>query len=486
MEAFMANQNSVHPVKAILIANFRTQSRNALFLALVWLVATIALATFCQFASAQPQQYSALEVAEKYRTQLPPYNADEETIASYKKDNRDAERNQRDSYGKVRDILTGSGNVSDPIINEYFNGFEFPYMTTLDNRVLSQLGERRTKFIKDFLNSNVSGGVRSGFIDLTIAATQKICADSSLHPAARLNAVYLMGMLDQIAPVRSPLQLPVPSTAAFDSLRKILDSTDDKSFPNYLKVAALAGIQRHVEIDRLVGNQIAAADKQALLQKAAAFLDDPKNDDLSYWLKRRGMQLIGLIGDPRLIDRVIAVLTHSKRSESSTLPPTCWPRTPKHRLRSPNIWPLHLKKNPNRSRNRSTSSFSMSCYSKTLICLKPERITRQTNRQKRGPHFLAVTEWVVAAAEVLQAAVAVAALPVVLRAVVPRVVAPQVVLLAAVENSVAGVEEEVRAWAWVWVPVVLPVAGVDSALALVQAVAYFQAQPLSCLFTSST
>jgi hypothetical protein len=308
MEAFMAYQNSVHPVKAILISNYHSHNRNMSLVALVWLIAAMVSATFCQIASAQNQQYAALEVAEKYRVQLAPYDADDAEISVYKKDNRDSERNQRESLAKVKAILNSNGNIADPIVSEYFDGFEFPSMTTLDERVLSKLGERRTKFIKDYLNSNVTGNARNGLIDLTIAATQKICADSSLHPAARLNAVYLMGILDQVAPIRNPVQLPVPSKAAFDSLRRILDSADAKSFPEYLKVAALAGIQRHVEIDRLVGGQITAANKQALLQKAKAFLDEQKTDDLSYWLKRRGMQLIGLIGDPGSIDRVLAVL----------------------------------------------------------------------------------------------------------------------------------------------------------------------------------
>ncbi len=304
----MAHQNSVHPAKTILISSIHSHARSAFYGILVWLVAAIASATFCQLALAQNPQFASLEVAKKYSVELPPYNADAAEIASYKKDSRDAERNQRDSLAKVKTILNSNGSISDPIIADYFDGFEFPSMTTLDSRVLSTLGERRTKFIKDFLSPTVSGNVRNGMIDLTINATQKICADSSLHPAARLNAVYLLGMLDQVAPVRTPVQLPVPSKTAFDSLRKILDSPDTKSFPAYLKVAALAGIQRHVEVDRAVGGQISAADKQALLQTALGFLDDPKTDDLSYWLKRRGMQLIGLIGDPRSVDRVIAVL----------------------------------------------------------------------------------------------------------------------------------------------------------------------------------
>ena len=305
----MANRNSVLRAKAILISKTDGQTRNRFLIVLAWLVSATFAAFFCQLASAQnAPQYSALEMSDKYRVQLAPYNADEEEVASYKKDNRDSERNQRESVSKIKAILYDNGNFSDPVVAEYFNGYEFPSMTTLDNRVLSQLGERRTKFIKDYLNANVSGGTRAAMIDLTIDATNKICLDSSLHPAARLNAIYLMGMLDQVPAVRIPVQLPVPSKSAFSTLLNYLDVNDAKSFPPYLKVAALAGLMRHVELDRSIGGQISPADKQQLLQKSYELLDSPKNDDLSYWLKRRGMQMIGMIGNPQSLDRVIAVL----------------------------------------------------------------------------------------------------------------------------------------------------------------------------------
>jgi hypothetical protein len=42
--------------------------------------------------------YTELEVAEKYRVQLPPFDADKEDLAANRKDNRDAERLQREAF----------------------------------------------------------------------------------------------------------------------------------------------------------------------------------------------------------------------------------------------------------------------------------------------------------------------------------------------------------------------------------------------------
>ncbi len=254
--------------------------------------------------------YTELEVLEKYRVELPPFDATKEELAENKKINRAAERLQRESFAKVDDILENNGNFTDPIVAEYFEQFVFPSMTTLDNRVLSKLGEKRAKFIKDFLGPDVTGNNRTSVIDLTFRAMQSTCVNTKLHPAARLNAVYLIGMLDQVPGSSRPPQMPVPSKVALKGLQAILEKPDnDNRFPPYLKVAALAGIHRHAEMDRLAnGSQIAGADKQALAALAAGMLDKPNKDDLSYWLKRRSMQLLGLIGDTNSIDRVIATM----------------------------------------------------------------------------------------------------------------------------------------------------------------------------------
>ena len=145
-------------------------------------------------------------------------------------------------------------------------------------------------------------------IDLAMRETQKIYEDKDLHPAARLNAVYIVGLLDDVPAVRIDNQIPRPSKKAYAQLGSIFVSNDADKHPDFHKVAALAGIQRHVEIDNLAGGQIDATQKNSLLTILGNMLNKPENDDLSYWLKRRSMQMIGLIGDSNSIDTVLAVL----------------------------------------------------------------------------------------------------------------------------------------------------------------------------------
>jgi len=264
----------------------------------------LAFATCSQPALAQ---FEAIPMNPRYATELPAFDADEAEEAETKTANRASEKNQRDDLSKIRALLNSGGSPADnPLVEQYFKGYVFPSMTVVDNRVLSQLGVMRAKFLKDFFDPKISPAARSALIDLTIQQSREAYRNNSLHPAARLNMVYLIGMLDQTPGVRLPPQFPVPSQSAFDSLSDILKSAN---LPSFLKVAALAGIQRHVEIDQITKNgQLSEADKNFLTQKGNEFIDAPNNDDLSYWLKRRGMQLLGELGSATTLEKAVSVL----------------------------------------------------------------------------------------------------------------------------------------------------------------------------------
>ncbi|MGB1927731.1 MAG: hypothetical protein ACPHO8_00385 [Mariniblastus sp.] len=266
--------------------------------------AVLALAVGSQSALAQ---FESIPMNPRYVTQLPPFDADEEQMEATKKANRTNEKNLRDDLSKIRSLLNNGGSPADnPLVEQYLKGYVFPSMTIIDNRVLSQLGNMRAKFLKDFFDPRISAGARGALIDLTIQQAREAYRNNSLHPAARLNMVYLIGMLDQTPGVRLPPQFPVPSRSAYDSLSDILKSAD---LPAFLKVAALAGIQRHVEIDNITKNgQLTDADKTFLTGKSNEYLDAPAQDDLSYWLKRRGMQLLGELGSATTLEKAVSVI----------------------------------------------------------------------------------------------------------------------------------------------------------------------------------
>ena len=300
----MAISSSSNSVKSALTSGFQSRLTNMTIKAIVAGTAVLALAVGSQSALAQ---FESIPMNPRYVTQLPPFDADEEQMEATKKANRTNEKNLRDDLSKIRSLLNNGGSPADnPLVEQYLKGYVFPSMTIIDNRVLSQLGNMRAKFLKDFFDPRISAGARGALIDLTIQQAREAYRNNSLHPAARLNMVYLIGMLDQTPGVRLPPQFPVPSRSAYDSLSDILKSAD---LPAFLKVAALAGIQRHVEIDNITKNgQLTDADKTFLTGKSNEYLDAPAQDDLSYWLKRRGMQLLGELGSATTLEKAVSVI----------------------------------------------------------------------------------------------------------------------------------------------------------------------------------
>lgn len=300
----MAISSSSNSVKSALTSGFQSRLTNMTIKAIVAGTAVLALAVGSQSALAQ---FESIPMNPRYVTQLPPFDADEEQLEATKKANRTNEKNLRDDLSKIRSLLNNGGSPADnPLVEQYLKGYVFPSMTIIDNRVLSQLGNMRAKFLKDFFDPRISAGARGALIDLTIQQAREAYRNNSLHPAARLNMVYLIGMLDQTPGVRLPPQFPVPSRSAYDSLSDILKSAD---LPAFLKVAALAGIQRHVEIDNITKNgQLTDADKTFLTGKSNEYLDAPAQDDLSYWLKRRGMQLLGELGSATTLEKAVSVI----------------------------------------------------------------------------------------------------------------------------------------------------------------------------------
>lgn len=295
--------------KAILNSN-RVSSR-AIFAIGVGLVMIVTLA-FCELAPAQDNagKFKQLDVAAKYSVQMPPIGADEDVIAKFKKDNKAQDRAMKDDLSQIKAALKSGGNVSTQLLTELLEGYEFPSMTLTDTRVISKLGETRNKFIKTYLNSGVGGAARRSIIDLTVKSMLAIYTNTDLHPAVRLNAVYLLGQLDDVPADRlqGRNQAPQPSKVAFTRLMSILTSNDESAYPDYVKVAAFAGIQRHLQINKIAGQPIDATDRQTLLNQIATTLQNEENEGLSYWLKRRSMQIAALIGDASVLDSAVETL----------------------------------------------------------------------------------------------------------------------------------------------------------------------------------
>lgn len=255
------------------------------------------------------QKFASLPIAEAYDYPPLSIDADDEESKNHRREFGSKISNRKTGERELKASARGGG--LNAAARDYLNGYVFPAMTQTDPYSISKLGETRTKFLGTFLDDNVTGAARQQILSETLKAAEAIATDNDLHPAARLNAVYLLGQLDDV-PLGSA-NAPTPSPAALASMMKIFTGNDAKLYPQYLQIAALAGIQRNLEITKKMNRQIDANTRNELLTRINQTLAapiDPQNAAVSYWLKRRSMQVGGLIGDSATVDQILATLNN--------------------------------------------------------------------------------------------------------------------------------------------------------------------------------
>ena len=290
-------------------------SRRLIYSCLIWLLTVCMIALFCQSAMGQSQTKAALNniynaVNKKWRVIPLRPGATPKEVAQHRRDFGAASKEIRAANKRARDTLANGGNVS--TLTPFFLGHVYPMMTVKDEVVTSNLGEMRNDYLKDYLGPKVTGKARADLITLTVTNMQKIYSSAANDPVNRVSAVYLMGALDDAPAIRSVGgtggQTPVPSKAALVGLAQILLSKD-ANVPDFLKVAAISGIHRHLKIDSLAGGGLIPNDQKRFLnQKALELLNANQETDVAYWFKRRSMQILGFIGDPASADAAIGIL----------------------------------------------------------------------------------------------------------------------------------------------------------------------------------
>ena len=207
-----------------------------------------------------------------------------------------------------------SGNMVP--VKEYFNLYVFPQMTQPE--MLKESGTLRDTFFRTFLKADVSEANRKKLIsEVILPAMNAIATRKDYSPSARLNAIALVGRLDESALVRNGTRVrpPRPSSAAFAFLSGQLN---EASSPPWLKAGAIQGLVRHLQVDQAVGGRLLNDGQRDRLETFALNTLDGKSagqadwdKDLDYWLKRRSVQLLGAIGRSgaggKVIDRLVSI-----------------------------------------------------------------------------------------------------------------------------------------------------------------------------------
>lgn len=185
-------------------------------------------------------------------------------------------------------------------------------MTTLNLDAQAKLGESRQEFFRKIVRTTADNN-RAFLLNIIVPKAMDI-ASKNYHPAARINAVLILGLLDAQEGI-SGQRPPKPHLAA---LRELLKIVDDPQSPEYLVAAALSGVQRHAEIDGQMPDRerlrpdVRTMIVDSMLRLMAKYDANQVEDQPGYLLSRRAVQTLdGLslaAADPKTSD-VKAALT---------------------------------------------------------------------------------------------------------------------------------------------------------------------------------
>ena len=205
----------------------------------------------------------------------------------------------RDLEGRIRDSFRNQGSVNQQEFEEFFREYFFANMTQTTPRKLAEYSEMRNKFFRNFM-SQASGSNRQQLVTLTFN-TMSAIATENYHPAARVNALLMIGRLDSRRGDRSAGgAAPTPYEPAMNFL---LDFVEDANNEDHLKITAMVGILRHAQL-RPVGssNPLTGTVRARLSALAQTWMQAPVDGfakkDGKYWMRRQGVQLIGNMRDP--------------------------------------------------------------------------------------------------------------------------------------------------------------------------------------------
>lgn len=203
----------------------------------------------------------------------------------------------------------------------------FAVMTRADH--LDQWVPRRQDFENRLMKQVRTPQMREFVIGITRQVNEAIVR-GNFHPAARYNAMLWLGDLNTSDPVM--FGTPRPAVPMIEMLRFMLDELTNPQQIDPVRVAALAGVDRHVRLDRhlpagsrrLVGNAAETMIVNAMLGLAEA-TEPPegRSSEAHAWMQRRAIEILGMLGSTGQGNRVVTVLEQTAGDDSLPIAVRC-------------------------------------------------------------------------------------------------------------------------------------------------------------------
>lgn len=210
------------------------------------------------------------------------------------------ERNNVMSMLRAQKFEPGEEEVFDTYYRRHF----LPRWTQPSNLASLPLLRRE---LRNNLLSGKSGPPHSRLNAIVLDYMGKM-ASANVHPAARVNAMLMIGELNEVEPVRAG-DAPTPLRPALPVLLATLDD-DEQIDP--VKVAALVGIVRHAQFGRLTPESTQAV-QRAMLQLAGSAGAPARSADGHAWMRAQAAKALGFLGTvgedgavPRLLLTLVA------------------------------------------------------------------------------------------------------------------------------------------------------------------------------------
>jgi hypothetical protein len=261
-----------------------------------------------------------------------------------KVDEKTTDRLNRLGSGTIGRILRGSEEFSvqnKQVLTDYYTKLIFTRMTQVDkldellesrdklNEDFERCRTDRTKEVRDYLNSlttevmfgivygprkavaldgreaivcvrppngDMKAGVRFFALDgkeiPANAISKTIASKEDFHPAVKYNAMLILGSLNNEVGLGG--KDPVPRV---EVLRPLLANiARNPNAPDYLRVGALLGIARHVEI---IGSDLEVGIQGLIADTMLRIVNEPfviGREDGQVWLKQQAVDILGMLG----------------------------------------------------------------------------------------------------------------------------------------------------------------------------------------------
>ena len=176
-------------------------------------------------------------------------------------------------------------------------GYENIFNAMTQPAEFKDIQARKAEVLKDLYNSGRTGNLAVAKFIRDIAFTRcEELAKGNYHPATRVNALLMLGELNDQEMVSLEKKPPVPMARA---LPVLLSYVEDPQTPDALHVAALYGVQRHALFNARRWN---AADKDRVSAAMVKIAESPKpaarEAEAHGWVQNIAIDTLVSIGNP--------------------------------------------------------------------------------------------------------------------------------------------------------------------------------------------